>query len=67
MSSSSVSASLIADFPQVQERLTAMGVHFPRRKDFQTFIERYQAFHNTTRMQSNRGYTPNELFDLFAS
>ena len=33
-----------ADFPQVQERLTAMGVHFPRRKDFQTFIERYQAF-----------------------
>ena len=41
-----------------------MGVHFPRRKDFQTFIERYQAFHNTTRMQSNRGYTPNELFDL---
>lgn len=53
-----------ADFPQVQERLTAMGVHFPRRKDFQTFIERYQAFHNTTRMQSNRGYTPNELFDL---
>ena len=32
-----------ADFPQVQERLTAMGVHFPRRKDFQTFIERYQA------------------------
>ena len=53
-----------ADFPQVQERLTAMGVHFPRRKDFQTFIERYQAFHNTTRMQSNRGYTPNELLDL---
>ena len=53
-----------ADFPQVQERLTAMGVHFPRRKDFQTFIERYQAFHNTTRMQSNRGCTPNELFDL---
>ena len=53
-----------ADFPQVQERLTAMGVHFPRRRDFQTFIERYQAFHNTTRMQSNRGSTPNELFDL---
>ena len=56
-----------ANFPQVQERLTAMGVHFPRRKDFQTFIELYQAFHNTTRMQSNRGYTPNELLNLLPS
>lgn len=56
-----------ADFPQIQERLTAMGVRFRQRRDLQTFIDLYQAFHNTTRMQSNRGYTPNELLDLLPS
>lgn len=53
-----------ADFPQVQERMTAMGIIFQSERDFQFFTELYQKIHNDTRMQCNRGYTPNEMYDL---
>ena len=53
-----------AVFSQVQDRLTAMGVRFRHRHDAETFAKLYEVFHNSTRMQCNRGYTPDELFNL---
>ena len=53
-----------ADFPQVQHRVTEMGIRFKRDQDFRLFIKLFQSFHNNTRMQSNRGYTPEEMHSL---
>lgn len=53
-----------ADLPQVQDRLTKMGLKFKRDRDLQQFIKLFQPFHNNTRMQSNRGYTPEEMHSL---
>lgn len=53
-----------ADLPQVQDRLTKIGLKFNRDRDLQQFIKVFQSFHNNTRMQSNRGYTPEEMHAL---
>ena len=41
-----------------------MGITFKKRGLSEEFIMLYQDFHNNTRMQANRGYTPNELLSL---
>ena len=50
-----------ADLTQVISRLQDMGISFQRDRDIQAFAKLYQQFHNQTRMQCNRGYTPMEL------
>lgn len=55
---------LCADLPMVQARLRDMGVVFAHQRDAGAFVKLYEAFHNSTRMQYNRGYTPDELFAM---
>lgn len=53
-----------AEFSQVMDRLHDMGLEFEDFDAVQSFSSLYQAFHNTTRMQCNRGFTPEELFSM---
>lgn len=53
-----------ADFSKVMNRLHELGLDFTREADVRKFAELYQQFHNHTRMQCNRGYTPDELFQM---
>lgn len=53
-----------ADFLNVVDRLQGLGLEFSRESDFREFVEIYQKFHNHTRLQCNRGYTPDELFQM---
>ena len=53
-----------ADFSRVMSRLHELGLDFSREADVRRFADMYQSFHNQTRMQCNRGYTPNEMFNL---
>lgn len=55
---------LNAEFAQVMNRLYDMGLEFKDDAAVQRFVSLHQAFHNTTRMQCNRGFTPNELFSM---
>lgn len=55
---------LNAEFAQVMKRLYDMGLEFEDDDTVQRFISLHQAFHNTTRMQCNRGFTPDELFSM---
>lgn len=57
---------LNAEFAQVMNRLHDMGLEFENDKAVQKFVSLHQAFHNTTRMQCNRGFTPDELFSMQA-
>ena len=57
---------LNAEFTQVMKRLYDMGLAFEDDDAVQRFVSLHQAFHNTTRMQCNRGYTPDELFSMQA-
>lgn len=41
--------------------LEEMGMKFKNSNDVQHFAKRYQDLYNTTRMQCNRGHTPEEL------
>lgn len=50
------------EFADVMNRLGEIGLVFETDADLQKFIDLHQQFHNTTRMQCNRGYTPEELF-----
>ncbi len=50
-----------AGVQEVMERLRKLGVEFKRERDLNTFAKVFQAFHNSSRMQYNRGYSPNEL------
>lgn len=49
---------------EILSRLHALGVTFHRQKDIEDFCALYQDFHNHTRMQCNRGYTPDEIFAM---
>jgi len=46
---------------EIISRLQNLGVEFNGAKDMRDFMALYQDFSNNTRMQCNRGYTPNEL------
>lgn len=45
------------------ERLRSLGIRFGT-KNVEQFIQLYSDFHNHARMQCNRGYTPQELFEM---
>lgn len=45
-------------------RFEDLGLVFRSDADAQKFIDLYQQFHNTTRMQCNRGHTPKELVQM---
>ena len=49
---------------QVMERINELGITFAEEDDFFAFASLFQGFHNNTRMQCNRGFTPNELFSM---
>lgn len=53
-----------ANLQEVLDRLHELGLEFSREADAHKFVEVYQNFHNHTRMQCNRGYTPDELFRM---
>ncbi len=53
-----------AGLQQVMERINELGITFAEEDDFSTFASLFQAFHNNTRMQCNRGFTPNEVFSM---
>ena len=55
---------LDAGIAEVIQRMDQMGITFKKRGLSEEFIMLYQDFHNNTRMQANRGYTPNELLSL---
>ncbi len=42
-------------------RLGRMGLRFQKREDMLRFVELCAAFHNNSRLQANRGYTPFEI------
>ena len=46
---------------EVFDCLEMLGVHLKSQQDAERFFALYSAFHNTTRMPCNRGYTPIEL------
>lgn len=50
-----------AGFQDLMQHLEKLGIRFRSTGDVQKFAELYQDFHNSTRMQCNRGYTPNEM------
>ena len=45
----------------VLEYLDNLGVRLKSQRDVERFTALYNAFHNTTRMPCNRGYTPDEM------
>lgn len=55
---------LNAGFAAVMNRLDDMGLAFEDEAVLQRFVSLHQAFHNATRMQCNRGFTPDELFSM---
>ncbi len=56
---------LSAGLNKVLNRINDLGLEFKTEKDFEKFVELHQAFHNNTRMQCNRGYTPKELSVMY--
>lgn len=54
-----------AGFTDVMKRMNALELKFPTEQDLEEFAELHQAFHNNTRMQCNRGYTPKELAAMY--
>ena len=50
-----------AGISEVMHRLDDLGVRFKQKQTGRDFTEIYQDFHNQTRMQCNRGHSPNEL------
>lgn len=53
-----------ATFSDVMQHLADMGVVFKGQRDAEKFAALHQKFHNTTRMQCNRGHTPDEMMEL---
>ena len=45
----------------VFEYLDNLGIRLKSQRDVERFTALYNAFHNTTRMSCNRGYTPDEM------
>ena len=54
-------ARLAATQADVFEYLDNLGVRLKSQRDVERFTALYNAFHNTTRMPCNRGYTPDEM------
>lgn len=50
-----------AGFQDLMQHMDKLGIRFQSARDVEKFAGLYQEFHNTTRMQGNRGYTPNEM------
>lgn len=50
----------------VFERLSELGLSFDKNADLEKFIKIYQCFHNKTRMQCNRGHTPEEIAQMLS-
>ena len=48
----------------VLNHLEKLGVQLRSRRDVERFTALYSAFHNTTRMPCNRGYTPDEMMQM---
>ncbi len=53
-----------AGFQDLMQHLEKLGIRFRTARDVEKFAELNQDFRNTTRMQCNRGYTPNEMTDM---
>lgn len=53
-----------AGFQDLMQHMEKLGIRFRSARDVEKFAELYQSFHNSTRMQCNRGYTPNEMTDM---
>ena len=53
-----------AGFQDLMNRLEKLGIRFRSAGDVQKFAGLYQEFHNNTRMQCNRGFTPNEMSSM---
>lgn len=51
-------------FSELMNELSELGIIFETSADAQKFVELHQQFHNSTRMQFNRGHTPNELSQM---
>ena len=47
----------------VVDRMAGQGLTFSSNADIQAFLRLYQELSNHTRMQTNRGYAPSELFE----
>lgn len=43
------------------QHMDKLGIRFKSAHEVQKFAELYEEFHNNTRMQCNRGYTPSQL------
>ena len=54
-----------AGFPDLMQHMDKLGIRFRSAGEVQKFAELYQEFHNTTRMQCNRGYTPAETAAMY--
>lgn len=48
----------------VLNHLEKLGVQLRSRRDVERFTALYSAFHNTTWMPCNRGYTPDEMMQM---
>ena len=48
----------------ILDHLEKFGVQLRPRRDVERFTALYSAFHNTTRMPCNRGYTPDEMMQM---
>lgn len=55
---------LDAGISEVMARLENLDIQFRHQRDITRFCALYQEFHNHTRMQCNRGYTPEELSSM---
>ncbi len=53
--------SVDAEFSDVFDDLEKIGIRLGSQQDVERFVNLYTAFHNSTRMPCNRGYTPQEL------
>ena len=56
--------SITVQTTDVFERLEKLRVRLKSKRDIEQFAALYSAFHNSTRMPCNRGYTPDEMMQM---
>lgn len=56
--------SITVQTTDVFERLEKLRVRLKSKRDVEQFAALYSAFHNSTRMPCNRGYTPDEMMRM---
>lgn len=56
--------SVSVQMSDVVEHLEKLGIRIKSQRDMERFTALYSAFHNTTRMPCNRGYTPDEMMQM---